>query len=545
MTNTIMIVPASDKVEVTKISLALTEAFKKQRHKTLYLQPIQQKSKRNNQIIEHKDILEPMDISYAEHLLSHGWINELLEEIVSKHEYCCKKADLIIVRGLSYLPGHPCANKLNVEIANALNAKVIILAAADQKSRAILEDQILITAHDYAKRNILGCIINRIEVPADFIPANVEVISYIPYKKRPKISKKAIINFMAKHFDTNWLNEVAKSKPNPCLTPPMFRHQLVQKAHAANKTIVLPESSDVRVLKAAAICARRKIANCVLLGKANEIQQIAAKNAIKLNEKIKIIEPSEKLINRYVEPMVNLRKHKGLTIELAKESLQDPVVLATMMLQRCEIDGLVSGAIHTTANTVRPALQLIKTIPNVSLVSSIFFMCLPDQVLVYGDCAVNPNPNSKELAEIAIESADSAALFGIDPKVAMISYSTGSSGQGPDVEKVREATAIVKSKRPDIIIDGPLQYDAAIIEDVAKQKAPESPVAGQATVCIFPDLDTGNAIYKAVQRSSNILSIGPMLQGLRKPVNDLSRGCLVEDIVFTVALTAIQATHKE
>jgi len=544
MTNTIMIVPASDRVEVTKISLGLTRAFTNRGYKTEYLQPIQQKSKRNNhQIIEHKDLSQPIDISYAEHLLSHGWSNELLEDVVSMHEHCCKKADLVIVRGLSYLPGHPYANKLNAEIANALNAKVIILAAADQKSRVILEDQILITAHDYSSRNILGCIVNRIEIPADFIPANIKVISYIPYKKRPKLVRKAIINFIAKHFDANWLNEVAKSKPSSCLTSPMFRHQLAQKARAANKTIVLPESSDVRILKAAAICARKKIANCILIGEADEIQQIAAKNAIKL-EKITIIEPSEKLVNSYVEPMVNLRKHKGLTIELAKESLQDPVVLATMMLEQGEIDGIVSGAIHTTANTIRPALQLIKTVPNVSLVSSIFFMCLPDQVLVYGDCAVNPNPNSKELAEIAIESADSAALFGIEPKVAMISYSTGSSGHGPDVEKVREATAIVKNKRPDIIIDGPLQYDAAIRESVAKQKAPESPVAGQATVCIFPDLNTGNALYKAVQRSSNILSIGPMMQGLRKPVNDLSRGCLVEDIVFTVALTAIQATHK-
>ncbi|WP_068637434.1 phosphate acetyltransferase, partial [Oleiphilus sp. HI0061] len=210
-----------------------------------------------------------------------------------------------------------------------------------------------------------------------------------------------------------------------------------------------------------------------------------------------------------------------------------------------EVDGLVSGAVHTTANTVRPALQLIKTNDCAKVVSSVFFMCLPDQVLVYGDCAINPDPNAEQLADIAIQSADSAKAFGIDPKVAMISYSTGVSGTGADVDKVREATEIAKNLRPDLVIDGPLQYDAAAIESVAKKKAPNSPVAGQATVFIFPDLNTGNTTYKAVQRSANVISIGPMLQGLRKPVNDLSRGALIEDIVFTIALTAVQACQSE
>jgi phosphate acetyltransferase len=209
------------------------------------------------------------------------------------------------------------------------------------------------------------------------------------------------------------------------------------------------------------------------------------------------------------------------------------------------VDGLVSGAIHTTANTIRPALQLIKTSPNASLVSSVFFMCLPDQVLVYGDCAINPDPTAEQLAEIAIQSADSATAFGITPKVAMISYSTGGSGIGNDVDKVREATAIAQNLRPDLLIDGPLQYDAAIMEKVAKQKAPNSKVAGKATVFIFPDLNTGNTTYKAVQRSADVVSIGPMLQGIRKPVNDLSRGALVDDIVYTIAITAIQAGQKE
>ena len=233
----------------------------------------------------------------------------------------------------------------------------------------------------------------------------------------------------------------------------------------------------------------------------------------------------------------------GLTPEQAREQLKDTVVLGTMMMAQNHVDGLVSGAVHTTANTIRPALQLIKTAPNASIVSSVFFMLLPGQVLVYGDCAVNPNPTPEQLAEIAIQSADSAKAFGIEPRVAMISYSTGTSGAGPDVEAVAQATEIAKQKRPDLAIDGPLQYDAATVASVAKSKAPNSPVAGQATVFIFPDLNTGNCTYKAVQRNANVLSVGPMLQGLRKPVNDLSRGALVEDIVYTIALTAIQATQ--
>ncbi|WP_068750015.1 phosphate acetyltransferase, partial [Oleiphilus sp. HI0123] len=265
---------------------------------------------------------------------------------------------------------------------------------------------------------------------------------------------------------------------------------------------------------------------------------------VTLSSDIQIVDPDEAR-ERYVIPMTEIRKHKGVSHQMARAMLEDNVVLATMMVALDEVDGLVSGAVHTTANTVRPALQLIKTNDCAKVVSSVFFMCLPDQVLVYGDCAINPDPNAEQLADIAIQSADSAKAFGIDPKVAMISYSTGVSGTGADVDKVREATEIAKNLRPDLVIDGPLQYDAAAIESVAKKKAPNSPVAGQATVFIFPDLNTGNTTYKAVQRSANVISIGPMLQGLRKPVNDLSRGALIEDIVFTIALTAVQACQSE
>ena len=348
----------------------------------------------------------------------------------------------------------------------------------------------------------------------------------------------------ARHISDRWIQSltenVAKVRK---LSPAAFRYILTDKARKANKTIVLPEGTEPRTIKAAAICGQRGIAKTILLGDPEEILLIAKQQGVELNENVTIKNP-EKIRLRYVEPMVELRKHKGLKAVVAEEQLEDNVVLGSMMLALDEVDGLVSGAVHTTANTIRPPLQLVKTAPGASLVSSIFFMLLPDQVLVYGDCAINPDPNAEQLADIAIQSADSAAAFGIEPKVAMISYSTGTSGTGADVDKVRQATELAKQKRPDLIIDGPLQYDAAVMENVARKKAPNSPVAGQATVFVFPDLNTGNTTYKAVQRSADVVSIGPMLQGMRKPVNDLSRGALVDDIVYTIALTAIQSSQN-
>nr|WP_246859064.1 phosphate acetyltransferase [Dickeya oryzae] len=349
--------------------------------------------------------------------------------------------------------------------------------------------------------------------------------------------------YVARHIDAQWIDSLtATSERSRRLSPPAFRYQLTELARQAGKRIVLPEGDEPRTVKAASICAERGIAQCVLLGNPDEIQRVAAAQGVELGKGIEIIDPVEAR-ERYVPRLVELRKSKGMTEVVAREQLEDNVVLGTLMLEQGEVDGLVSGAVHTTANTIRPPLQLIKTAPGSSLVSSVFFMLLPEQVLVYGDCAINPDPTAEQLAEIAIQSADSAAAFGIDPRVAMISYSTGNSGAGSDVDKVREATRLAQEKRPDLVIDGPLQYDAAIMADVAQSKAPNSPVAGKATVFVFPDLNTGNTTYKAVQRSADLISIGPMLQGMRKPVNDLSRGALVDDIVYTVALTAIQATQ--
>lgn len=351
-----------------------------------------------------------------------------------------------------------------------------------------------------------------------------------------------VTHFVGSHLDPDWINQLVSNTQKPRLSPSAFRHELVQKSIHAKKRIVLPEGDEPRTIEAAAICQARGIAQCVLLAKPEAVAEVAKARGVELPVGLEIIDP-DTIRADYVEPMVSLRKGKLDALQ-ADEQLQDTVVLGTMMLALNHVDGLVSGAVHTTANTVRPAFQLIKTAPDYSLVSSVFFMLLPDEVYVYGDCAINPDPNAEQLAEIAIQSADSAKAFGIDPRIAMISYSTGTSGAGADVEKVAEAARIAKERRPDLLIDGPLQYDAASVESVGRSKAPNSDVAGRANVFIFPDLNTGNTTYKAVQRSANVVSVGPMLQGLNKPVNDLSRGALVDDIVFTIALTAIQAEQQ-
>lgn len=352
-----------------------------------------------------------------------------------------------------------------------------------------------------------------------------------------------VTRFVAAHLDLAWIKDYFSRGHTPRLSPSAFRHQVVKKAQKAIMRIVLPEGDEPRTVEAAAICQSRGIANCVLLAKPEDVKHVAKTRGVTLPPDIEIIDP-ESVAHQYVAGMVERRKGK-LTEPMAESQLKDSVVVGTMMLYQGEVDGLVSGAVHTTANTVRPAFQLIKTSPNYSLVSSVFFMLLPEQVVVYGDCAINPDPTAEQLAEIAIQSAASAKAFGIDPKVAMISYSTGTSGTGEDVDKVKQATDIVKQRAPDLAVDGPLQYDAASVVSVGKKKAPDSPVAGKANVFIFPDLNTGNTTYKAVQRSAKVVSVGPMLQGLNKPVNDLSRGALVDDIVYTIALTAIQANSDE
>jgi phosphate acetyltransferase len=330
------------------------------------------------------------------------------------------------------------------------------------------------------------------------------------------------------------------------LTPSMFQYRLLQKAKIKRKHIVLPEGNDERIIEAAARLQLLNIVDLTLLGDKREIQQKADQLGLQIDlNKISILNPEDSIHNNdFAKTLYEARKHKGLTETTAKDLTRDVSYYGTLMILNGLADGMVSGAVHTTMHTIKPALQIIKTKPGVSVVSSVFFMCLSDRVSVMGDCAVNPNPNAEQLAEIAISSAQSAEAFGIKAKVAMLSYSSGSSGKGEEVEKVRKATEIAKRISPNLDIEGPIQYDAAVDMSVAKTKMPDSKVAGQASVLIFPDLNTGNNTYKAIQRETGALAIGPMLQGLNKPVNDLSRGCTVDDIFNTVLLTAIQANQE-
>jgi len=327
-------------------------------------------------------------------------------------------------------------------------------------------------------------------------------------------------------------------------TPQMFTYRLLDRARSDRKRIVLPEGDDDRILKATGRLLRRGVADLTILGEEARIRPRAAELGVDLSAATVLNPRTSELCDKFAAQYAELRKSKGVTVEQAREIMYDVSYFATMLVHNDMVDGMVSGAAHTTAHTVRPAFEIIKTQPDVSTVSSIFLMCLADRVLAYGDCAIVPDPTSEQLADIAISSARTAAQFGIEPRVAMLSYSTGTSGSGADVDKVRTATELVRKREPDLLVEGPIQYDAAVEPSVAATKMPDSQVAGRATVLIFPDLNTGNNTYKAVQRSAGAIAIGPVLQGLNKPVNDLSRGALIEDIVNTVAITAIQAQDK-
>lgn len=713
MARRIMLIPVGSSVGLTSVSLGLVRAMQQQGLKVNFFKPMGQprhgddEAEKSTTIINQLGIIKsapPLTSAYVEDMISNDKMGELLEEIIALYEHYSDGEDIGIIEGLVSTQSHPYAVRLNREICNALDARIVLVSSPGNLNATQLNDKLEIVADNYGghkSKKVLGCIFNKINAPLDERGRlSTELIEHHDESQTEKIIKKlkklAIFNksfallgciswsfdliaprvkdvcnhlnarllnegdylhrrlrsvhlcareihnmvwvlkpgallvisgdrndmfvmaclaaqngtkigailltggyepdprvmalctqalesglpvmlvndntwqtSLNLHFynlevpvddeqrinrvmdhaagciDPKWINSLTEGASKVLrLSPPAFRFKLTQLAKAAKKTIVLPEGDEPRTIKAAAICAERGIAKCILLGDKAEILRVAEQQGVVLPDAVIIQQPQD-VRAQYVGPLVELRKHKGLTPVVAEELLLDNVVLGTMMLQQGHVDGLVSGAVNTTANTIRPALQLIKTAPGASLVSSIFFMLLPEQVLVYGDCAINPDPSAEQLADIAIQSADSAAAFGIEPKVAMISYSTGDSGTGVDVDKVKKATQIAQQKRPDLLIDGPLQYDAAIMENVASKKAPNSKVAGQATVFVFPDLNTGNTTYKAVQRSANLVSIGPMLQGMGKPVNDLSRGALVDDIVYTIALTAIQATQSQ
>jgi phosphate acetyltransferase len=492
----------------------------------------------------------------------------------------------------------PIISSLNnptiLEIANELNAKVLFGEAylnnqissfsvgAMQLRNYLLhlnEDGLVITPGDRADiilgalqanesinyPNISGIVLTGNIIPEDTILKLIEGLSsvvpiiaveegtYVISNKigdiKPKIyanNKQKIqtsIDTFEKYVDLDSLTEKFIKFEAEGMTPKMFQYNLVKRAKKHRKHIVLPEGNDDRIITAASRLLAMDVVDISIIGNKKQIENKVAELGLPFDfSKVHIINPlKSKHYDDYVNTYYELRKEKKMTLEIAKDLMEDGSYFGTMMVYKGHADGMVSGAAHTTQHTILPALQFIKTKPNSSVVSSIFFMCLEDRVSIFGDCAINPNPTAEQLAEIAISSADSSLAFGIEPKIAMLSYSSGSSGKGDEVEKVRAATEIVKHKRPDLKIEGPIQYDAAVDLEVGQSKMPNSEVAGHASVLIFPDLNTGNNTYKAVQRETGALAIGPMLQGLNKPVNDLSRGCTVDDIINTVVITAIQA----
>ncbi len=490
-------------------------------------------------------LIDSLDLDGVIENICAGRKFDMLETIVDRIEQLKSSNDLdvLVVEGAEISSKMISAAEVNADIANALNARTILVVSPLNDSSDDLANRVQLAAMNYDGINsdeILGVLLTDLAEVNNLDSVRKE-FSFLSEDGCPLVGAIPQNQSKTPTIDSVYLKEqLSKSLPLK-VSPTAFRHSLIQRASNAKKRIVLPEGDEPRTVQAAIICHQKGIAKCVLIAKRNSIEAVAEQHGVSLPDDIEIIEPNEAIVEKYVPSMVERRKSRGLTPEDAEKQLQDTVVLGTMMLADGDVDGLVSGAVHTTANTIRPAFQLIKTHPDAGMASSVFFMLLPENVLVYGDCAINPNPNAEQLATIAIQSAKSALAFGIEPKVAMISYSTGASGMGDDVELVKEATEIAQKKRPDLLIEGPLQYDAASVESVANKKAPDSKIGGKANVFIFPDLNTGNTTYKAVQRSAGVISIGPMLQGLNKPVNDLSRGALVDDIVYTIALTAIQA----
>ncbi|GJH40987.1 phosphate acetyltransferase [Capnocytophaga sp. HP1101] len=439
--------------------------------------------------------------------------------------------------GLAVLPTDRTdliAGTLVANYSNYANIKGMVLYGGFEPDKSIIKilegiqkniPIMLAKSNTFETANLIGNIKSRI------YPENTEKV-------------KMLLQLFDENVDEQKLNSSISSFKSENITPRMFQYNMVQKARKGQKHIVLPEGTDDRILTAASQLAEDELVYITILGEPEAIKT-RAKNILSLKwneERISIVNPAESpKYEMYAEKLYELRKSKGLELSQAKDLMLDASYFGTMMVFLGDADGMVSGAVNTTAHTIRPSLQFVKTKPGVNTVSSVFFMLLHDRVLVYGDCAVVPNPTAEQLADIAISSADSAIAFGIEPKVALLSYSSGNSGSGADVDKVREATALVKERRPELLVEGPIQYDAAVDPKVGKQKMPNSQVAGQANVLIFPDLNTGNNTYKAVQRETGALAIGPMLQGLKKPVNDLSRGATIPDIYNTVLITAIQS----
>lgn len=563
------VIPAGHNVGLTSISLALVQALRSEGVKVGFFKPISVNDDPGNErsTIMMRDrfglkVPQPIGIREAERLMAHGEGGVLMERIVENY-WELENYDVVVVEGIAAAKETYFSRQINSMLVNSLDADVAIAISPNGRTAEQLLESIQIEAQGYDESgHRYGVVVNKIgkeghpltvaECSTAVRGMGIKLYGAIPWlpelvatSQDKPIKLLEIVERSASYINRKWISPYVETPREHRISPAEFRSMLIRQARQNIKRIVLPEGAEPRTLQAAAICAERNIAQLVLLGKEKEIRQAYRQIGMDLPEGIEVIDPAT-IWKAFVEPLYEARKSRGMSREEAEKILKkDTVMLGTMMLHMGVVDGLVSGALHTTADTVRPAMQVIKMPPGGKLISSIFFMGLPHQMLIYGDCAVNSDPDAEDLAEIAIQCAEMAETFGIPPRVAMLSFSTGKSGKGESVDRVAKATALVRKKRPDILIDGPLQYDAALIESVAKQKAPDSPVAGKATVFVFPGIDAGNITYKAVQRSAHIVSVGPILQGLAKPVNDLSRGCLVDDIVYTIALTCIQAQRVE
>ena len=478
-------------------------------------------------------------------------VNEIGAKVLFGHEYLNNQTGSYSI-GAMQLPNYLLHLKENGLIITPGDRADIILGAlqANESANYPSVSGIVLTGNIMPEESILKLIeglstvvpILTVEGGTYNISNQIGAIKSKIYANNTQKIETSIATF-EKYVDIDALAEKFTSFESDGITPKMFQYNLVKRAKKHRKHIVLPEGNDERILIAASRLQLMDVVDISIIGNRKQVESKVAELGLDFDfDKVAIINPTEsEHYEDYVNTYYELRKAKNVSLAMARDLMEDVSYFGTMMVYKGHADGMVSGAAHTTQHTILPALQFIKTKPNSSVVSSVFFMCLEDRVSVFGDCAINPNPTAEQLAEIAISSADSSLAFGIDPKVAMLSYSSGTSGKGDEVEKVRAATEIVKAKRPDIKIEGPIQYDAAVDMSVGKSKMPDSQVAGQASVLIFPDLNTGNNTYKAVQRETGALAIGPMLQGLNKPVNDLSRGCTVDDIINTVVITAIQA----
>ncbi len=476
-----------------------------------------------------------LTLSEVRALINAGKRDQIIERILLKHAELAKANDCVLSFGTDYAGPNPAFEfELNMDVAVNLQAAVLLAAnaleecaqtAAELRLSASLMRERCVPPAAVAVR---GAWTSEALRAAEEALAPAHVFAFREEKDLTDAALQACADALLTHS--------VAARP-----PKVFEFGLIEQAARHRMRIVLPEGLEPRVLKAAEALSRRGVAHVVLLGDEAAIRAKAAETGVSLDGATLCDPLSHPRFEEYAQAYFEARRHKGVDIEKARAVMTDPSYFGTMMVQMDDADGMVSGSINTTAHTIRTALEFVKTKPGASIVSSCFFMCLKDRVAVFADCAVNPNPTPEQLADIAVSTARTAAVFGIEPRVAMLSYSTGASGKGPDVDAVVEATRIAREKAPDLKIDGPLQYDAATDAQVAKTKLPDSEVAGRATVFIFPDLNTGNNCYKAVQRAGDAVAVGPVLQGLRKPVNDLSRGCTVPDIINTVAVTAIQA----